>query len=185
MDRRTEDKDRADRRTAAAALPRHEFDVANMASMDRAKAIHVGLHLPAQCLGWCSLDARQLTIRDVLAQYASVHVLIQKAILSGCADVVTVSWNPLTSMATVFLRSHNHRWSRTRGRHSQPFSQRVLRKCTMPFVLPNHRKGRHATASNSRGRASDSQTRADDKANMVTGVLEPNDSDVNKLSSKA
>ena len=53
--------------------------------------------------------------------------------------------NPLTAMATSFLRSPEHRWSRTRGRHGQPFSQRVLRKCTMPFVLPtiHRRKARH------------------------------------------
>ena len=53
--------------------------------------------------------------------------------------------NPLTAMATSFLRSPDHRWSRTRGRHGQPFSQRVLRKCTMPFVLPtiHRRKARH------------------------------------------
>ena len=83
MDRRTDDKDRADRRTAAAALPSHEFEDANIAIMDHAKAIHVGLPIPAQCVGWWSLNARQLTIRDVLAQYASVHVLKQKAMLTG------------------------------------------------------------------------------------------------------
>ena len=83
LGRRTDDKDRANRRTAAPDLPSHEFEEANIASMDRAKAIHVGLPIPAQCLGWCSLNARQLTIRDVLAQYASVHVLKQKAMLTG------------------------------------------------------------------------------------------------------
>ena len=45
-----------------------------------------------------------------------------------------------------FLRSHNHRWRRTRGRHNQPFSHRVLRKCTMPFVLSS-RSDRPAVAS--------------------------------------